>query len=263
MLSTLLKKDSGEIFIKGMPVGSQHASIRRILGVVPQEIALYEDLTAIDNLRFFGSMYGVKGSLLEQRIRQLLDEFGLADRASHKITGFSGGMKRRINIAAALVHEPEVLFMDEPTVGIDPQSRNNIYDAISAMREKGITILYTTHYMEEAERFSDRIGIIDQGHLIAEGTLQELRLKTEAQESLEIEFTHAVDQALTLFDFNGEIEVTGKGNQLRFRSKNIAKELPRIIARSNEVGLELRHVDVNRNDLESIFLSLTGKTLRD
>ena len=174
MLSCLLVPTQGDAFIGGHSVTRDPMAAKKIIGVVPQDIALYEELSALENLQFWGRMYGMGGAALKQRIAEVLEEVGLADKAKQRVKTYSGGMKRRINIAVGLLHRPRLLFMDEPTVGIDPQSRRNILDSVKALNRQGMTVLYTTHYMEEAQELSQRVGIIDHGRLIALGTQQEL-----------------------------------------------------------------------------------------
>ncbi|MEX2430597.1 MAG: ABC transporter ATP-binding protein [Dehalococcoidia bacterium] len=177
MLSTVLAPDEGDVTVGGHSVRRQPDDVRQLIGVCPQEMALYEELSAMDNLVFFGRMAGHNGSGAKERARVQLEMVGLEDRASGKVAKFSGGMKRRVNLAVALMGNPALLFLDEPTVGIDPQSRNHIFETILHLRDQGMTVLYTTHYMEEAERLCDRIGIMDHGQLIALGTPQELKAK--------------------------------------------------------------------------------------
>lgn len=263
MLNTLLDPSEGSVSINGLSLNADRNSIRRQIGVVPQEISLYDELSAFDNLRFFGSLYGITESLLRVRIHHLLEEFGLIDRMSEKIKHYSGGMKRRINIASALLHQPALVFMDEPTVGIDPQSRNNIYEAIQRLRKDGVTILYTTHYMEEAERFSDRIGIIDHGTIIAEGTLAQLYTRAGHGDSMVIELAEINEkQFIQIQNLNGVV-VSRTENRIQFHGDDLRKKIPSIMLMITELGLDLIHLDIRKPDLEAVFLSLTGKNLRD
>jgi ABC-2 type transport system ATP-binding protein len=199
MLSTYLAPDSGQIIVDGMPAG-QGMAVKRVIGVVPQELALYNDLTAQENMEFFARIYGVPHAIRDQRIREVLGQVGLLDRANDTVEDFSGGMKRRLNLAIGIVHRPAFLMLDEPTVGVDPQSRQYIFDIIRDLQRSGVTLLYTTHYMEEAEQLCDRMAIMDDGKVIAMGTLEELlRLRVE---EIEIERPRGLEQ---LF-----IQLTGK-----------------------------------------------------
>src|SRR5512147_3234327 len=174
MLSCLLRPDRGDATVMGHSISTEAMGVKSVLGVVPQEIALYEDLTALENLTFWGKMYGLRGSALKVRVDEVLEVIGLRDRARERVGKYSGGMKRRVNIGVALLHKPQVIYMDEPTVGIDPQSRRNILDSVIALKDQGMTVLYTTHYMEEAQELCNHIAIMDHGQVIACGTHDEL-----------------------------------------------------------------------------------------
>lgn len=263
LLSTLIPADSGSISIDELTVGKQNEKIKSILGIVPQEISLYEELTAYENLLFWGKMYGVEKSLLSKRIDQQLKDFGLFDRKNDKVKTYSGGMKRRINIAAALLHQPKIVFMDEPTVGIDPQSRNNIYDALQRMKNEGITILYTTHYMEEAERFSDKVGIIDNGKIIAEGTVDELKKHSKVREEIDIHVSKLNEVEQKSLEENFKKSVSFTDNVIRVETDNVKTDLMAVLNFCTSLPLEIEQVEIQKANLEKVFLSLTGKTLRD
>ena len=232
----LLAPDSGSVAIEGHG-NPADPSVRQKVGVAPQALALYDNLTGEENLRFFGEMYGLAGAALEERIKWCLDFVTLSDRKKDRVGGYSGGMKRRLNMAAAVIHDPELLLLDEPTVGVDPQSRNKIFESIEALHRDGRTIIYTTHYMEEAERLCDRIAIVDAGKLLALGTLNELLA------------THG--GAPTLI-------VETKGEERRVQTSDPLAELNRIAAHT-----PIERFQMERPTLEQVFLNLTGRTLRD
>ena len=232
----LLAPDAGSVTIEGHGNPDQ-PRVRQKIGVAPQALALYDKLTGEENLRFFGEVYGLRGAALAARVRWCLDFVGLADRKDDRTEGYSGGMKRRLNLAAAVMHEPELLLLDEPTVGVDPQSRNNIFDSIRALHRDGRTIIYTTHYMEEAERLCDRIAIIDGGKLLALGTLDELLA------------AHGGPPTLI---------VRSNGGEQRLQTADPLGELNRIAATTT-----IDEFRMERPTLEQVFLRLTGKSLRD
>ena len=277
MLSCLLDPTSGTAEIAGHAIPGDTLNVRRAIGVVPQEIALYDALTARQNLEFWGRLYDMSGKALTGRIDEVLDQVGLADRAKDKVKTFSGGMKRRINIAVGLLHKPQLLFMDEPTVGIDPQSRRRILDMVRELRDQGMTVLYTTHYMEEAEELSDRVGIIDQGKLIALGTQGELKKVVGEQESLRLHLAESAAMALAgingAADANGKVELfdnlpgvisaAAVDHQVVINVANAGEALPGVVGRANDVGLHIRSVDIEEPNLEAVFLHLTGRGLRD
>ena len=259
MLVGLLAPDSGtaEVVIedqsKGDPTSPQ---VRRLIGLAPQSLSLYEELTAKENLNFFGGLYGLSGTALRDRTDWCLSFAGLQDRKNDRAGTFSGGMQRRLNIAAALVHEPEILLLDEPTVGVDPQSRNHIFESIQTLSKQGMTIIYTTHYMEEAERLCDRVAIIDHGKLMACDTVSGL-LKTYGGASV------------VLAELKPGIQLPGSvsslpafnqtGQHIRFESSTPIEKVAQL---SNE-GLAFNNLKIQQPDLESVFLSLTGRSLRD
>ncbi|MBN2347454.1 MAG: ABC transporter ATP-binding protein [Bacteroidales bacterium] len=262
IMSTILEADEGEVNIAGYDLKKNPLECKKNIGVVTQEIALYNELSAYDNLLFWGSLYNVPKPELTVRINETLTLLGLTDRKNEKVKTYSGGMKRRVNFASALLHRPDVLFMDEPTVGIDPQSRNLIFEVVEKLHKEGITIVYTTHYMEEAERLCDRIGIIDNGEIIAQGTLDELRTSGSMKETVVISFTNLTEKRYTTItkDWN---DLQRFGDTIHFYSMNIQGDLSKIILTCNTAGLDINHIDIRKINLETIFLSLTGKQLRD
>lgn len=263
ILSTVMKPDEGEISINGFDLKKEPARCKQSIGIVPQELALYEELTARENLVFWGSMYGIPKATLQERADTLLDLFELSERKNSMIKTFSGGMKRRINIAAAMLHEPEILLMDEPTVGVDPQSRNKIYDVLAKFSDDGITIIYTTHYMDEVEKLCNRIGIIDHGEIIARGTLDELRKLTGADQHIVIHYEKNGDQGLMrLKEAFGE-SLTIDDDKIIFAAENVSRDLPVLIKKCTEHCKAITHIEIEKSSLEQVFLNLTGRKLRD
>jgi ABC-2 type transport system ATP-binding protein len=273
MMCGLLEPSSGGAYINGISISREPIEAKRRIGIVPQEIALYPDLSARENLMFFGRMYGLSGERLRQRTRELLEFTELGDRADDALSTFSGGMKRRVNIAAGLIHEPRLLYMDEPTVGVDPQSRRRILDSIVDLKERtGVAILYTTHLMEEAQEISDRIGIIDSGSLIAEGTHRELVSQVRAFDRLELEFDVAAETESFTERLRGELSgiehvsaaaADGEQRSVGIGIQNGQAALPRIISIAAEENLSVRSIKLSEPNLEDVFLSLTGRELRD
>lgn len=267
MLSCLLAPSSGDAAIDGHSVRKEPEAVKRSIGVVPQEIALYPDLTARENLAFWGRMYSLRGEPLKQRIAAVLEIAGLSERADEKIEKYSGGMKRRINIAVGLLHEPKVLYMDEPTVGIDPQSRRRILDTVLELNKKGLTVLYTTHYMEEAAEISDRIGIIDQGKLIAIGTQSELTKTVGEFDLVHIgvagEKIDAAKLAEAVTKVKGVQRATMEGEELLVQAENANALLAAIVAEISKAGGQIKSIKVDEPNLEAVFLHLTGRALRD
>jgi ABC-2 type transport system ATP-binding protein len=262
ILSTLVEPNDGEVSIAGYDLKKNPLDCKKNIGVVTQEIALYNEFSAYDNLLFWGGMYKVPKQELIDRIDEILYLLGLTDRKLDKVKTYSGGMKRRINIASALLHRPKILFMDEPTVGIDPQSRNLIFEVVEKLHKEGMTIIYTTHYMEEAERLCDRIGIIDNGEIIAQGTLNELRTSGSMKESVVISYTNLTDERFNTLEKEWK-DLQRVEDTIHFYSMNIQADLSKIILKCNEYGLDIRHIDIQKINLETVFLSLTGKQLRD
>ncbi len=262
IISTISQPDTGYVKINGMDLKNHSIECKKSIGVVPQEIALYNELSAHENLMFWGSLYSLNYADLQNKIDETMSLMGLTDRKEDKIKTYSGGMKRRINIASALLHSPKILIMDEPTVGIDPQSRNLIFDVLEELHKNGMTIIYTTHYMEEAERLCDRIGIIDHGNIIAEGTIDELRETTKAEESINIHVensehinTEKIKQIKNCLDISNGV--------ITFSSKNSGKDLPLILMELNKAEVGISQIEIHKVNLETIFLNLTGRKLRD
>lgn len=267
MLCGLLTPTAGSISLKGAEVTEGSAAIKRVLGLVPQDVSLYPSLTAKENLMFWGRMYGLRGSLLSERVKEALDYCGLSDRADDRIDTYSGGMKRRINIGAALLHKPELLIMDEPTVGIDPQSRNHILDTVLRLNSEGVTVIYTSHYMEEVEHLCNRVAIMDYGKIIALGTTEELAKSVGDADRLDIEVTEATENVLPALkeieDLPGVQSVADGSGVVTVLVKDGHERLPQIFEILSRSGVKLRSVNITEPNLESVFLNLTGRALRD
>ncbi len=264
IIAGILDADAGEVLVDGRPAGTGHHDTRRRIGLVPQELALYDDLSALDNLKLFGALYGLKGARLEGRCGAVLALVGLADRARDKPATFSGGMKRRLNIAAALLHEPALLILDEPTVGIDPQSRNAIFDTLEALQRAGTTLVYTSHYMEEVERLADHIVIIDHGRVLADDSPAALYARLPARAALHVELAGPPCAALAaaLAQLPGVAGVQGTGAALDIRLQDGAHAIA-VLDWLRERGQVPVHFATARARLEEVFLDLTGRTLRD
>ena len=263
ILSTVLKPDEGAVSINGFDLLKEPQKCKQSIGIVPQEIALYEELSAYDNLMFWGGLYNLSGNTLKQNINDTLELMGLSDRKNDKINSYSGGMKRRINIAAALLHRPQLLLMDEPTVGIDPQSRNLIFDVLEKLHGDGMTIIYTTHYMEEAERLCNRIGIIDHGKIIGEGTLDELRATSNTKDIVKIQTGNLNDIQITAVKNHWNESVAVEEHSISISEKNEEVPLMDQLVFLNKNEIEIKKVEIIPVNLETIFLNLTGRTLRD
>lgn len=266
MLSTLLTPTSGDAMINGFSINNDNMQVRNYIGIVPQEIALYDDLTAFENLYYWGRLYNLSGRTLELRVAEVLEQIGLTDRAKDRIKTYSGGMKRRVNIAAGLLHKPKLLFMDEPTVGIDPQSRRMILDKVKELNQQGMAILYTTHYMEEAQELSNRVGIIDHGKLIAVGTQEELTKQVGENDSIHI-LTDPMDDLSTiaakLQGFDGITRVKVDESGLHLITSNAETNLAPIIQEVSQAGARIKSIEIIEPNLETVFLHLTGRALRD
>jgi len=264
MISCLLEPTSGDVLVDDNSVTRNPDKVKRVLGIVPQDIALYPTLTATENLKFWGRMYGITGQLLKDRISEVLEIVGLTDRAKDRIETYSGGMKRRINIAAGMLHRPKILLMDEPTVGIDPQSRNHILETVQKLNKDGMTIVYTSHYMEEVETICERVGIIDHGKIMAIGTIDELKKLVGSEEAINIQVENVNEETI---DQLGAIELVDRINrsdgQIQVLSKDSEQILAKVISILNQAGAHVTAVEVMEPNLESVFLHLTGKSLRD
>lgn len=258
LLTGILSPDSGDMAIMGMDAKAKRDEIISKTGYVPQEITLFETLSARRNLVFFGEMYGMKGEPLKRKVDEVLQQVGLADRAKDAVGTFSGGMKRRINIAASLLHDPKLLILDEPTVGIDPQSRNHIFEMIAALKGKGMTILYSTHYMEEVEALCEDIAIMDHGRVIAEGTLNEV-LEAHAAKAIYIECEALVEPPV----LDGVSKVSAKGRGWVLETAEPLALMGRLVEFLQSEGISARSLEIMNPSLESVFLKLTGSSLRD
>jgi ABC-2 type transport system ATP-binding protein len=266
MLSTLYLPTSGEVIVGGHSISKDPMAVRNLIGVVPQDLALYEDLTAQENLSFWGQMYGLSGKALNIRIGEVLEQIGLTERAKDRVKTFSGGMKRRVNIGVGLLHKPKLLFMDEPTVGIDPQSRRAILDSVKDLNKQGMTVLYTTHYMEEAAELSDRVGIIDLGKLIALGSQAELTRQVGEMETLILhvgENDDPVRLAAGIRTLQGVLKADVTDHTVSVIVPNAEQALAPAVTKANELGIKIHSVDMREPNLEAVFLHLTGKALRD
>ncbi len=259
MICGLTMPDAGTVTLAGgLSLARDAAGYKRRIGLVPQDIALYEELPARFNVAVFGSLYGMPKALLKQRVDEVLAMVGLTDRAGDKPSTFSGGMKRRLNIACALVHDPDLILLDEPTAGVDPQSRNAIFDNLEALKAAGKALVYTTHYMEEAERLADRIVIIDHGRVVAAGTQAELYARLPAAHSLVIELEGEPDAAKL-----AGLAVTRIGQRLEAPMQDMSRDAPALLAELAARGLAVRSINSARATLEDVFLALTGRQLRD
>lgn len=264
MVAGLIPADSGSIELAGSAMTPASTRVKGHIGLVPQELAIYPDLTAKENLLFFGRLQGLRGQELKKRTGEVLDLIGLADRAGEQTKKFSGGMKRRLNIGIGLLHRPTLLILDEPTVGVDPQSRNSILESVEGLATEGMAVLYTTHYMEEAERLCDRIAIIDEGRIQAGGTRNQLVELTGGVDRIDLHGSGNTSAAATaLRQLPGVQHVDGGASGLTLTVHNGPGLLAPIVAEAGRAGMALTSVEIVRPDLESVFLHLTGKALRD
>ena len=264
MVAGLLEPDAGEIVVAGRPMSTRTIDAKRSIGLVPQDLAIYPDLTARENLRFFGRLQGMRGDELATRIDAVLEVIGLADRADDRAQDYSGGMKRRLNIGIGLLHEPELLILDEPTVGVDPQSRNAILESVEHLAGGGMAVLYTTHYMEEAERLCDRVAIVDKGLIVAEGTRRELVERIGQHDVVRLSGDGDLPVAAAAIREVASVDdVAVADGTLEITAPSAGAVLPAVLAAATGSGMHVSSVSVVEPDLEAVFLRLTGKALRD
>lgn len=264
MISTLIKPDSGTILYQDKDIIKKPQAIQKKLGYVPQEIALYPNLNGRENLEFWGRAYGLNGKLLKQRIKEVSEIIGITERLGSKVDNYSGGMKRRLNIGAALLHKPELIIMDEPTVGIDPQSRKHILDTVLALNKEGMTVIYTSHYMEEVEYLCNTICIMDNGKIIAKGTKEELVGLINDEKQIHIKIDTINETLLqSIKDIEDVNDVTTREDTILVKVKKSKQVFKRIIDVLSQTSTEIHAVDIKEPNLEAVFLHLTGKALRD
>lgn len=266
IIAGLVRQDAGEVRIDGRTLTSDTDPAKRNIGLVPQDLGLYDEMSARENLHLFGALYGLDGARLKRTMDEALELVGLTERAKDKVNDFSGGMKRRLNLAAALLHDPQLLLLDEPTVGVDPQSRNAIFDNLEVLKKRGKTLLYTTHYMEEAERLCDRLVIIDHGKVIADDTLQGLHRLVPVANLLTIELEDGKVNGLRADDLRsvpGVASVELRGATLRIGVRDLAVDSAGILQWLVDRGHPFQHLASERASLETVFLNLTGRSLRD
>lgn len=264
ILATILKLDSGEVNILGKDLKKYPKAIKYGIGIVPQDLAIYEEISAEANVRFFASLYKLKGKQLDDNVKEALELVALYDRKDDKPKTFSGGMKRRLNIACAIAHKPKLIIMDEPTVGIDPQSRNHILESIKKLRKNGATIIYSTHYMEEVEAISDRIIIMNEGKIIAEGTKEELKKEVDDQITyfLRVNDINKI-KAEELNKIEGVLKTQISENSVNITSQKSKNNFNKIISEISKTDCIIEGMTSTEASLETVFLELTGKKLRD
>ena len=264
IISGLLKPDAGDALVMGHSIRWEPEAAKACLGVVPQDIALYPDLSARENLLFWGKMYGLRGAALKGRVDEVLEIISLVDRQKGRVDKFSGGMKRRVNIAAALLHKPQVVIMDEPTVGIDPQSRRHILDNVKDLNRQGMTVLYTTHYMEEAAELSDHIAIMDHGQVIAYGTHDELIQMVGEQTRIDLTLTGDAERVMAAWQqVEGVSRASVQDGTVTVLVDDSHRVLPRLFEVATAADARITGVDIREPNLEAVFLHLTGRALRD
>jgi len=264
MLACLLEPTKGEAWVMGHSITSDPMAVKEAIGVVPQDIALYPDLSARENLTFWGKMYGMRGSALRQRVDEVLEIIGLTDRQKGRVSKFSGGMKRRLNIGIALLHKPQVIFMDEPTVGIEPQTRRNILDSVKELNQQGMTVLYTTHYIEEAQELSDHIAIMDEGKLIAYGTHEELVQIVGELDRIDLKINAESERVVNRWEqAEGVHQISATDGNMTLLVDDSNVVLPRLFESATQAGVRITSVEIHEPNLEAVFLHLTGRALRD
>ena len=264
ILSCLLEPSDGDAWVMGHSIREDTMAVKRAIGVVPQEVALYPDLSARENLTFWGKMYGLRGKALRERVDEVLGITGLSDRQKGRVDKFSGGMQRRLNIGIGLLPRPQILFLDEPTVGIDPQSRRNILDQVKEFNRQGMTILYTTHYMEEAQELSDHIAIMDQGKLIAYGRHQELVEIVGELDRIRLTINTASDTVVGSWQaIHGVRQISAEDSSITIMADDSNAVLPHLFEAAAQTGVRITSVEVQEPNLEAVFLHLTGRALRD
>jgi ABC-2 type transport system ATP-binding protein len=262
VISGLLDPGAGELLLAGRHFRRRQREMRRLIGIVPQDLAIYLELTARENLRFFGQLYGLGGRELEQRVEQILAAIALTDRADQRTGAFSGGMKRRLNLGAALVHSPKILLLDEPTTGVDPQSRNHIFEEVRRLNAEGMTIVYTSHYMEEVQALCPRVGIIDHGRLIACDTVANLLQQFSGL--LRLRVPSLPDQVRARFQSLGSLRTAPTdGQTIEIECRDVKQTLLQVVSILNEEHVEMTHLETEEPNLERVFLHLTGRALRD
>lgn len=263
MIAGLLKPDEGSVSIGGIDLWESPAQAKRLLGLVPQDLALYEEFTALENLYFWGGLYGIRRDALKKSAAAILERVGLTERAREPVSRFSGGMKRRLNLAIGLVHEPKLLLLDEPTVGIDPQARNNIMEIIREIARSGTTILFTTHHLEEAEKLCDRIAIMDHGKILQCGSVPELARAAGDRELIQLRGKFTADQIQKCLASEPVAFLTVADECVTISTTREGYGIAALVHRLTESGVDLADISLQKPTLESVFLKLTGRELRD
>lgn len=264
MIAGLLEKDGGTVSVAGVQISTGSTAGRGAIGLVPQDLAIYPDLTGEENLTFFGKLYGMNGNALNNRVAEVLEVVGLADRKDDQTKEYSGGMKRRLNIGVGLLHNPQLLILDEPTVGVDPQSRNAILESVESLSREGMAVLYTTHYMEEAERLCDRVAIIDEGEIQAEGTRRELVSIVGEKDRIAVTGSGNLAAAAEMVrSLDGVTDTSASDGRIEILAVNASHILPAVLTGITDSGGSISGVEVVEPNLEAVFLHLTGKALRD